>query len=71
MLVGLGEGDVRELVSAQLSGDRADDLAAQVFARTEGNPFFVVELLELLRSEHRLEASALPLPTPVVVPVAL
>jgi DNA-binding SARP family transcriptional activator len=65
MLLGLGEGDVRELVSAQLSGDRVDDLAAQVYARTEGNPFFVVELLELLRSEHRLEASALPLPPSV------
>jgi DNA-binding SARP family transcriptional activator len=64
-VAGLGEEDVRELVAAQLSVDRSDDLAAQVYARTEGNPFFVVELLELLRSEQRLEASALPLPPSV------
>ncbi len=64
-LAGLGEADVRELVAAQLAGDSADALAAQVYARTEGNPFFVVELLELLRSEQRLEASTLPLPPSV------
>lgn len=65
LLAGLSEGDVRELISAQVEGDEGEGLTAQVYARTEGNPFFVVELMELLRSEHRLEPSALPLPPSV------
>jgi tetratricopeptide (TPR) repeat protein len=36
-----------------------------VHARTDGNPFFVVELVELLRSERRLDAVAAALPPSV------
>ena len=64
-LAGLGEGDVRELVETTLGGSAETALARQVHARTDGNPFFVVELVQLLRSEHALAPSARPLPPSV------
>jgi DNA-binding SARP family transcriptional activator len=63
-LSGLGEGDVRELVETTLGGRAEAALARQVHARTEGNPFFVVELVQLLRSESALHG-AQPLPPSV------
>jgi tetratricopeptide (TPR) repeat protein len=64
-LVGLGEGDVRELISLRLGDGGRDGLAREVHARTEGNPFFVVELVELLRSEDRLSGAGPTLPPSV------
>jgi DNA-binding SARP family transcriptional activator/tetratricopeptide (TPR) repeat protein/chloramphenicol 3-O-phosphotransferase len=53
MLNGLGEGDVRELLAGRLGLTDDAHLAHDLHARTEGNPFFVVELAQLLRSESR------------------
>ena len=69
-LSGLGEGDVRELVASRLADDaagtgRAAGLARELHARTDGNPFFVVELVELLRSEEPLTPSGRSLPPSV------
>jgi DNA-binding SARP family transcriptional activator len=55
-LGGLSAPDVRELLTAYYP-DLVDRLAAQVHERTDGNPFYVVELARLLRSE---EAGPLP-----------
>jgi DNA-binding SARP family transcriptional activator len=78
-LAGLGAGDVRELVAAtlgdaddvggrghdDLSDGGQDELSRQVHARTGGNPFFVVELVELLRAERRLDSAGPSLPPSV------
>jgi DNA-binding SARP family transcriptional activator len=58
-LAGLTEHDVAELLGATTDVD-ADDLAraaASVHRRTSGNPFFITELVRLMRSERRLVAS--------------
>jgi hypothetical protein len=70
-LSGLGEGDVRELVESRLAGDgartgrAAAGLARELHARTDGNPFFVVELVQLLRSEEQLAPTGRSLPPSV------
>jgi DNA-binding SARP family transcriptional activator len=48
---GLGEDGVRELLEAAL-GPEGAELAHQIHARTEGNPFFVGEFARLIRSER-------------------
>jgi DNA-binding SARP family transcriptional activator/tetratricopeptide (TPR) repeat protein len=55
-LGGLGDEDVRRLIAAV--DERADDaeIAAVVSQRTDGNPFFVIELARLLAAEGRLDA---------------
>jgi DNA-binding SARP family transcriptional activator len=54
-LEGLDEADVGRVVQ-RVSGMPADpSVAAAVFARTAGNPFFVLELVQLLTSERRLD----------------
>lgn len=63
-LQGLGEGDVRELLSSRLGMDQ-ESLAREVHARTDGNPFFVVELAQLMRSEQQLGVGAPPVPPSV------
>ncbi|GGC18355.1 BTAD domain-containing putative transcriptional regulator [Cellulomonas carbonis] len=70
-LAGLGEGDVRDLVTATLRAteDEAppdpDGLAREVYSRTDGNPFIVVELVRLLRAEDGLaEGAARPVALP-------
>ena len=49
-----------------LGGVEADDeLASAVAQRTDGNPFFVIELVRLLAAEHRLHgAGARDVPVP-------
>jgi hypothetical protein len=53
-LRGLRDGEVAELLAGRGLPDPA--LAGELRRRTEGNPFFLVELIELLRSERRLDA---------------
>lgn len=48
-LHGLSQGDVERLVEASASVVVDEDVARVIHARTEGNPFFVTELLTLLR----------------------
>lgn len=56
-LAGLAPDQVHHLVD-QLTGSRADDeLAAVVAERTDGNPFFVIELVRLLAASRRLDAA--------------
>ncbi|MFI5496731.1 ATP-binding protein [Actinoplanes sp. NPDC051859] len=56
-LHGLTPEQVRRLV-AELGGGRADDdLAAVVAERTDGNPFFVIELVRLLVAQQRLHGT--------------
>ncbi|GAA2355924.1 BTAD domain-containing putative transcriptional regulator [Dactylosporangium salmoneum] len=71
-LGGLGEGDVADLIAARFgdgpdsgAGLPHDTLVKEVHARTDGNPFFVVELVELLRSERQLDVAGVPLPPSV------
>ncbi|MBW0117853.1 AfsR/SARP family transcriptional regulator [Pseudonocardia abyssalis] len=53
-LGGLPADEVGELLVDRGLDDPA--LAGELRRRTEGNPFFLVELIELLRSERRLDA---------------
>ncbi len=55
-LKGLGADEVAELVR-QLTGMVTDEeLTAVLTDRSDGNPFFVIELARLLEAEHRLDA---------------
>ena len=44
-LGGLGEGEVAELISSQLAGAAPATVARSIVERTQGNPFFVEEIL--------------------------
>jgi DNA-binding SARP family transcriptional activator len=65
-LTGLDAEQTQTLVSAVAGREVSKDTAARLWARTEGNPFFLRELIGLLASEHRLdEPDAAPVPVPV------
>ena len=52
-LYGLSEDEVRSLVAFTLPNDTADfSLAQALFERTEGNPFFLRETIQLLAHNH-------------------
>jgi DNA-binding SARP family transcriptional activator/anti-anti-sigma regulatory factor len=55
-LRGLVSEQVGELVRSLTAGTVDDELASVVAERTDGNPFFVIELVWLLASEQRLHA---------------
>lgn len=55
-LSGLGEEHVSHLIAVTTGTIPPASLAATVQRATEGNPFFVAEVVELLRSEGRLDA---------------
>jgi DNA-binding SARP family transcriptional activator len=60
-LTGLTTADVEELIRRTTSHAELSDvaeLAAALVTRTGGNPFFVTELLRLLRSERRLDLAS-------------
>jgi len=54
-LSGLDAVNTQALVSAMTGREVRKDTAEGLWARTEGNPFFLRELIGLLTSEHRLE----------------
>jgi predicted ATPase len=58
-LSGLDQGDVGRFIAGVTGTDPALDLVAAVHGQTEGNPFFVSELVRLLAAEQRLEAGGL------------
>jgi class 3 adenylate cyclase/tetratricopeptide (TPR) repeat protein len=58
-LSGLDRGDVGRFIAGVTGTDPAVDLVSAVHGRTEGNPYFVSELVRLLSTEHRLEAGGL------------
>jgi hypothetical protein len=63
-LAGLTADDTRALASALLHREVNGRTAEELWARTEGNPFFLRELIKLLPGEQRLDQ-----PVPVPVPV--
>jgi predicted ATPase len=54
-LGGLGTADVARLVATTVGTRPGERLVRAVHERTEGNPFFVTELLRLLQSEGKLQ----------------
>lgn len=65
-LSGLNAQDVNTLASALLHEEVSGSTADALWTRTEGNPFFLRELVKLLTCEQRLEQ---PHTAPVPVPV--
>jgi tetratricopeptide (TPR) repeat protein len=68
-LRGLTVAEVAELVRSHTSidTDAADALAAELHRRTDGNAFFLTELVRLLESEHALQDAHRSTGIPVVV----
>jgi len=65
-LKGLNTQDSRILASAILHREVSERTAEILCARTEGNPFFLRELIKLLTSEQRLDdPGTAPVPVPV------
>ncbi|HKG36769.1 MAG TPA: AAA family ATPase [Solirubrobacterales bacterium] len=60
VLRGLREEDVARYVEITAGADPSPELAAAVHAQTEGNPFFVSEVVRLLASEGNLGPSGAP-----------
>jgi predicted ATPase len=58
-LSGLDQGEVGRFIAGVAGIDPAADLVAAVHDQTEGNPYFVGELVRLLAAEDRLEAGGL------------
>ena len=57
MLHGLDEHDVREYIALSSDGDPEPELVGRIYRETEGNPFFVTEVVRLLADEGRLAGS--------------
>lgn len=65
-LNGLGVQDTQTLASATLHQKVGKRSAEGLWARTEGNPFFLQELIKLLKTEQRLDQPhTVPVPVPV------
>jgi class 3 adenylate cyclase len=58
-LGGLDQDQVGRFIGNVAGIDPRAELVAALHGRTEGNPYFVGELVRLLAAEHRLEASGL------------
>jgi hypothetical protein len=65
-LTGLDTEETQALVSAVTGREVSKHATATLWTRTEGNPFFLRELIGLLTSEHRLDQpDTAPVPVPV------
>ncbi|WP_219910957.1 BTAD domain-containing putative transcriptional regulator [Saccharothrix carnea] len=65
-LTGLDLRQTRSLACAVLGREVGGRTAQELWARTEGNPFFLRELVKLLTSEQRLDQPhTVPVPVPV------
>lgn len=65
-LTGLDVEETQALVIAVAGREVSKDTADRLWARTEGNPFFLQVLIRLLISEHSLDQpDAVPAPVPV------
>jgi class 3 adenylate cyclase/tetratricopeptide (TPR) repeat protein len=58
-LSGLDRGEVGRFIAGVTGTDPAADLVTAVHGQTEGNPYFVSELVRLLDAERRLDAGGL------------
>ncbi len=56
-LQGLPVGQVHRLVGRLTGSDPDPELTAVVSDRTDGNPFFIIELVRLLQSRHKVDAA--------------
>jgi len=65
VLRGLSRDEVGDFVASVTGFDPSDRLVASVHGMTEGNPFFVQELVRLLASEGRLDDEGAHPTTPV------
>lgn len=57
-LKGLGPAEVEQYIDAALVATRSEELAADVHARTDGNPLFVSEVVRMLAEEEDLPEDA-------------
>jgi DNA-binding CsgD family transcriptional regulator len=57
LLAGLDQGEVANFVALVAGVEPSSALAAAVHQRTDGNPFFVTEVVRLLAGEGRLDAA--------------
>jgi DNA-binding CsgD family transcriptional regulator len=55
LLGGLGQRDVASFVALVAGAEPSAELAAEVYRQTDGNPFFVTEMVRLLASQGRLD----------------
>ena len=58
LLGGLGQRDVASFVALVAGAEPSAELAAEVYRQTDGNPFFVTEVVRLLASQGRLDPAA-------------
>ena len=58
LLGGLGQRDVASFVAVVAGAEPSVELAAEVYRQTDGNPFFVTEVVRLLASQGRLDPAA-------------
>ena len=55
LLGGLGQREVADFVALVAGAEPSAELAAEVYRQTDGNPFFVTEVVRLLASQGRLD----------------
>ncbi|MBA2472863.1 MAG: AAA family ATPase, partial [Pseudonocardiales bacterium] len=67
-LCGLDSEEAQALVAAAAGQHISAQTATRLWARTEGNPFFLREMVELLLSEQRLDEQRLDELEPIPVP---
>jgi DNA-binding SARP family transcriptional activator len=69
MLSGLVPEDIADMLrlTTSFSGGDLADVARSLHQRTNGNPFFIVELLRLMQSEGTLESGAVTIDVPVTI----
>jgi DNA-binding CsgD family transcriptional regulator len=58
LLGGLGQRDVASFVALVAGAEPSTELVAEVYRQTDGNPFFVTEVVRLLASQGRLDPAA-------------
>jgi DNA-binding CsgD family transcriptional regulator len=58
LLGGLGEREVASFVALVTGAEPSAELAAELYRQTDGNPFFVTEVVQLLASQGRLDRAA-------------
>ena len=58
LLGGLGQREVAGFMALVAGAEPSAELAAEVYRQTDGNPFFVTEVVRLLASQGRLDPAA-------------
>ena len=58
LLGGLGQRDVASFVASVAGAEPSAKLVAEIYRKTDGNPFFVTEVVRLLASQGRLDPAA-------------